>query len=192
MKESAPAYAGCTFFKTFNDMRKILYGKILYGLYAVCLFVGVTACSGDKKGEVRNRSVDPRSDASMSRTHEDSTALLEMTKSYLEALKKNDIEGALDMLYDVKGEKVYPLSDARKDEIRKISKAFPVLSYNIDEMVLYSDSDTEVRYTIEFFEKKPGDKRPNTMKCAVAPRRVSGTWYLTVAKMTQEKNYVND
>lgn len=64
--------------------------------------------------------------------------------------ENNDIDGAISQLYEVKDNKVLPLSAEREKEIRKTLTTFPVLSYKIDELLLYSDSDTEVRYTIEF------------------------------------------
>lgn len=76
--------------------------------------------------------------------------LLDMTKKFLETLKNNDIDGAMSQLYEVKDNKVMPLSEERSKEIRRSFTTFPVLSYKIDELLLYSDSDTEVRYTIEF------------------------------------------
>lgn len=118
--------------------------------------------------------------------------LLDMTKKFLETLKNNDIDGAMSQLYEVKDNKVRPLSEERSKEIRRSFTTFPVLSYKIDELLLYSDSDTEVRYTIEFFEKPKGDNRPNTIKCSVNPTRVGGNWYLTIAKVAQENNYKNN
>lgn len=89
-------------------------------------------------------------DQQMVRTSKDTMMLLDMTKKFLETLKNNDIDGAMSQLYEVKDNKVMPLSEERSKEIRKTLTTFPVLSYKIDELLLYSDSDTEVRYTIEF------------------------------------------
>ena len=161
-----------------------------YVVMAMALFV-VASC-GEKKKKETVLPTDPRMDQTMVRTSKDTTMLLDMTKKFLETLKKNDIDGAISQLYEVKDNKVMPLSAEREKEIRKTLTTFPVLSYKIDELLLYSDSDTEVRYTIEFFEKPKGDKRPNTIKCSVNPTRVDGNWYLTIAKVAQENNYKND
>lgn len=151
----------------------------------------LASCGEKKKQEVK-LPVDPRMDQQMVRTSKDTTMLLDMTKKFLETLKNNDIDGALSQLYEVKNNNVMPLSAEREKEIRKTLATFPVLSYQIDELLLYSDSDTEVRYTIEFFEKPKGDNRPNTIRCSVNPTRVGGTWYLTIAKVAQENNNKNN
>lgn len=164
--------------------------SVKYVVIALILFV-VASCGDKKKPEVK-LPVDPRMDQQMARTSKDTMMLLDMTKKFLETLKNNDIDGAMSQLYEVKDNKVMPLSEERSKEIRKSLASFPVLSYKIDELLLYSDSDTEVRYTIEFFEKPKGDKRPNTIKCSVNPTRVGGNWYLTIAKVAQENNNKNN
>ena len=162
-----------------------------YVVMALALLM-VTSCGDKKKKKETILPADPRMDQRMSRTSKDTTMLLDMTKKFLETLKNNDIDGALSQLYEVKDNKVMPLSAERSKEIRKTLATFPVLSYKIDELLLYSDSDTEVRYTIEFFEKPKGDSRPNTIRCSVNPTRIDGNWYLTIAKVAQENNYKND
>lgn len=161
-----------------------------YVVMVLALFI-VASC-GDKKKKETILPADPRMDQQMVRTSKDTMMLLDMTKKFLETLKNNDIDGAMSQLYEVKDNKVMPLSEERSKEIRKTLTTFPVLSYKIDELLLYSDSDTEVRYTIEFFEKPKGDNRPNTIKCSVNPTRVGGNWYLTIAKVAQENNYKNN
>ena len=164
--------------------------SVKYVVMAMALLI-VASCGEKKKQEVK-LPADPRMDQQMIRTSKDTMMLLDMTKKFLETLKNNDIDGALSQLYEVKDNKVAPLSADREKEIRKTLATFPVLSYQIDELLLYSDSDTEVRYTIEFFEKPKGDNRPNTIKCSVNPTRVGGTWYLTIAKVAQENNNKNN
>ena len=176
--------------RSFQKNKVSMIKSAKYVVMALALLV-VASCSDKKKPEAK-LPVDPRMDQQMLRTSKDTTMLLDMTKKFLETLKKNDIDGAISQLYEVKDNKVMPLSAEREKELRKNFANFPVLSYQIDELLLYSDSDTEVRYTIEFFEKPKGDKRPNTIKCSVNPTRVGGNWYLTIAKVTQENNYKND
>lgn len=156
------------------------------------LILILVASCGEKKKKVTVLPPDPRMDQQMSRTGKDTMMLLDMTKKFLETLKNNDIDGAMSQLYEVEDNKVMPVSAERSKEIRKTLATFPVLSYKIDELLLYSDSDTEVRYTIEFFEKPKGDNRPNTIKCSVNPMRVDGNWYLTIAKIAQENNNENN
>ena len=102
------------------------------------------------------------------------------------------MEGALDLLYEVKNHEAQPLSEARKNEIRKSVRAFPVNDYTIKSMLLYNDSETQVRYTITLFEKPQGDNRPNTVEATLNPVRIDSVWYLTVGTRTVETNYRNN
>ena len=174
----------------FKKDKVSMIKSVKYVVMAMALLI-VASCGEKKKQEVK-LPADPRMDQQMIRTSKDTMMLLDMTKKFLETLKNNDIDGALSQLYEVKDNKVAPLSAEREKEIRKTLATFPVLSYQIDELLLYSDSDTEVRYTIEFFEKPKGDNRPNTIRCSVNPTRVGGTWYLTIAKVAQENNNKNN
>lgn len=137
--------------------------------------------------------VNPREVQSMTRTAKDTADLINLTKQYLDLLKTGKIDQALSMLYIAKGDTgVIAISKKQRDSLKSTYKAFPVLTYNIDEMYLYSDSDTEVRYTTTFFKKPAGDDRPNTMKFVLNPKKVMGHWILTISNMTTENNFKND
>lgn len=135
---------------------------------------------------------DPRMSGEMKRTAADTAEVLNLTRQYLEALKNEEIDAALSQLYEFRDGSIYPLSDKRAAEVRQNLKDFPVLSYKIDKLLMYSDSDTEVRYTIEFFEKPKGSTQPNTLNCCVNPVRVSDKWYLTIPSQARENNYKDD
>ena len=61
-----------------------------------------------------------------------------------------------------------------------VFRTFPVLRYTIDSIIFNTETDSQVKYTIEFFEKQPGDTRPNTTSFFIKPMRVKGKWYLTM------------
>lgn len=151
------------------------------------------SCRHKNKGDLINPPVSPREIESMTRTAKDTTELINLTKQYLDLLKAGNYDKALSMLYITKGNRVIGnISDKEKKALKSTYQAFPVLSYNIEEMYLYSDSDTEIRYTTTFFEKKEGDNRPNTMKFVLNPKKVMGNWVLTISKRTNENNFQND
>lgn len=156
-----------------------------------CVFVSFYSCSNkpQQKDTEENVYVDPRLDLNMQRSHIDTAAVMHHVTEYLDLLKQNDIEGALNKLYEASGDTVVPISKEYKEKMRNIVTTFPVLSYHIDELLMYSETDTEVRYTIEFYEKAEDDPRPNTLQCVINPRRVGYYWFLTVADRTVETNY---
>lgn len=152
------------------------------------------SCSDKKKekSSAENVYVDPRESQTMQRSKTDTVAVLYNVNEYLRKLKENKIDSALDMLYEASGDSVIPVSSKRKEEIRKLVEVFPVLSYQIDELKMYSEQDTEVRYTIKYYEKADNDPRQNTLQCVINPRRVGYYWFLTVDSKTIETNYQDD
>lgn len=124
-------------------------------------------------------------DKSMKRTAQDTIAIVKVTEEYLELLKENNLEAALDKLYDLRDGILYALRDDQKVLMRKKLKNFPVFSYNVISYNIYSELDTEVYYTTELFQKSPDDNRPNTMKFRIKPCRVKGKWYLTIPDISR-------
>lgn len=167
---------------------KHVFTLVMAAAVAVCL----SACGGKKDKPNTDAPVNLRMSQEMKRSAADTADVLNLTRRFLDTLKDNDIDGALTQLYELKDGSMYPLSDKRAAEIRRNMEDFPVLSYKIDKLLMYSDTDTEVRYTIEFFEKPEGSTQPNTLKCSVNPVRVSGQWYLTIAEQTREGNSSNN
>jgi hypothetical protein len=177
-------------------MRKVFYLCALSGL------ILTLASCGNKKTEEKEKSVlekiieeNPRYDVDMIRTKTDSTAMVQMATQFLDLLVQQKEAEALELLYEkTESNEVQPLSAARKAALLKTLKAFPVLSFKIDEFRLYSDFDNEVRYTYEFMQKPEGSNVPNTMKGALVPVRLNGTWYLTIPDtvIETEKNMMDN
>lgn len=170
--------------------------RILLKAVTCLLLASVAVSCGDKKNKNADRllimDVDPRADQSMQRNGKDTATVMDLAKHYLELLKAGQTETALNMLVEFKDNKAMPLSAERKSKIMKSIKAFPVLDYEITELLMYSDSDTEVRYKTVFFEKQEGDNRPNTIQSVLNPCRVGNTWYLTIKESTREDNFKED
>lgn len=119
-------------------------------------------------------------------TEEDSTNVMKLCKSYLEAMKNRQYEEADNMLYSVSGTKVSPLSDSLKTVLHKQREVFPVLNYKFSNLEFKSEREVDVTYEVEFFEKAKDDNRPNTIRLVLAPKRICGSWYLTL----ENKSYI--
>lgn len=141
----------------------------------------IFSCNNEKKVSPTEKKItDSRFDEHMQRSRIDTLALLHNVNEYLRKLKENKIDSALDMLYEASGDTVLPASDKCKAEVRQTIKNFPVLDYNIERVSLFSETDTEVRYSIKYFEKEDNNAQPNTIQCVINPRRVGYYWYLTI------------
>lgn len=163
--------------------------------FLLLAFVGflLVACSGNKKAApVDDTYVDPRESQTMQRTNTDTLSVLYNVRKYLDFLKTNQVDSAMAMLYEWDGKSIVPISDSRKKEVLQTIKNFPVLDYQIESLHMYSESDTEVRYSIKFYEKEEGDPRQNTIQCVINPRRDGYYWYLTVKPISVESNYQDD
>ena len=164
-------------------------------LIIVCgLTVCLMSCSDKKNGTEDKIAIpqDPRTDFSMQRTSQDTTKVMDLASQFLETLKNKDIEGALDQLYEVDGQNARPLSPEMRGKLRTTLQAFPVESYQIDEIILFSDSDSEVRYTTEMFKVEDGSNLPNTTKGSLHPYRIDNQWYLTIQMQKNEPKYKDD
>lgn len=118
----------------------------------------------------------------MTLTSEDTMTVTNLTKEFLENLKANKLDEAIEMLhYMDKNKKLVDLPKDMVDKQRKIFAMFPVLSYKIDSVIFYSETDSQVKYTVQFFEKEEGDNHPNTTSFFIKPMRVDNKWYLTMA-----------
>lgn len=165
------------------------YSILLISLAMLSCMVLSSCHNKDKANTVELN--DPRIDSTMQRSSTDTLALLTMCTDYLELLKKDSVEAALDMLYTYEDGKVEPINEQVRDKIRATRQRFPVVNYQLESMRLFGEDDTEFVYMVEFFEKPKDDPRPNSIREALSPVRVDGQWYLTVSEEISEnrKNY---
>lgn len=166
--------------------------KVLSVIAVLATGVLLFSC-GNNKGQQQTEEqasiTDPREDQTMQRSKVDTLGILYLVNDYLTKLKDNKIDSAMEMLYEASGDTVLPISAKTKQEVLETLKAFPVLSYNIEQIRMFSEQDTEVHYTIEYFKKENGDPRPNTLQCIIVPRRVGYYWYLTIPEKKEDSNF---
>ena len=133
-------------------------------------------------------SEDPRYASEMTRTSHDSTTIRNLTIQYLNLLKGGQYDEALGMLYSYDEEdcSVQLIDKGHCKMLMSSYESFPVLDFKIDTLLMYSETDTEVRYSYQFFEKPADSPLPNTIKGSVFPHRVNGEWYLTIPAAKSE------
>jgi len=156
-----------------------------YGIAFVATLVMsacLCSCGSDEQKSKPVEISSGREDVDMKRTAADTIAIRNLTIDYLNKLYENDFDGALDMLncYNDSTSTLSKLSDEQRSEMLTVLQMFPVVGYTIDEINIFSENDTEVRYTIEMFKRENGDDRPNTMRFQLNPCRFGNVWYLCV------------
>lgn len=151
---------------------RLLHYSCLALIVAVCL----AGCSGNENN-TKVRAKGPN----MTLVQRDTTEVYQLTKSFLELLKTKEIDKAVSMLYFLDADReVVPLPDSLVERQKSVFRMFPVLSYKIESIIFNTETDSQVKYTVEFFKKQPGDTRPNTTSFFIKPMRVNGQWFLTM------------
>ncbi len=146
----------------------VLFLSVAFGM---SLFSGCASCGKQKV-----------KDSVPELTKADTTEVIRLTEEYLEHVKNHEYDEAMAMLHDIKMNKVNDLSPKKDSAMRLQQKMFPVLGYELKDMKFYSSRKVRVTYAIEFFEKDPQDKIPNTIRMTFAPQRIAHTWYLAVVE----------
>lgn len=145
--------------------------NILFSLLVISLTFVFVSCSEQGK----QKSVDvPEFCAG------DTADVLNLATKYLEHLKNKEFEQALAMVYHIEGDEVFQLTKSEKEALQKQYQLFPVLDYRIDSYTFTNAHNTEVRYTVTFFEKTSDSDLPNTMAFSLKPQRINAVWCLSI------------
>lgn len=149
-------------------------------LAAICL----SACK-DKKDQPQPTE---KAIFTASLTAQDTTDVLNLSETCMQTLKAGKVEEALAQLYlwDDSTKAVKPLDEAKKQELRKTFKLFPVLDYSLAHFTFSTQGLNDVKYNIVFFEKEADDPTPNTIGFMFNPVKVDGKWYLSVKEADQK------
>lgn len=148
--------------------------KIKYAGIYIILCVFAISCYNNKQETVKTENTPVF-------CKKDTVEVTRLTTEYLEHLKNNEFDQAMQMLHYVRNDSVMELSDTEKGKLRKQYQTLPVLSYSLIGMKMNDPNTTEVIYSIEIFKKITGQENvPNTMNLRLNPQKVGDVWYLGV------------
>ena len=120
----------------------------------------------------------------------DTTVVFELTEKYLECLRDKDLDGAIAMLYYLRnGNEIVSLPEVVEKRQRMVLGAFLGLNYTIDELRFHKETDCQVRYSVELFEKAADDPVSNKVSFFIKPVRRDGQWYLTLADTESDSTH---
>lgn len=143
-------------------------------LFTCFLLVG---CKSDKKDTPSWGSLRP---PSMVYTAQDTTRIQELVNEYVEAFRKQDFETTADMLYKVKNDSVFPLTDTEKKSYIKAMSLLPVYGVKEYAFILRSDKNNEVRLAVQMISSGDIDKGIGVTYVSLNPVVKDGEWYLTM------------
>lgn len=161
----------------FNKNVRRKMKKFEFGLLLLAVVLLTAGCKEPKKPTVEDLIL--QTDMELSK--QDTVEVQQMADAYMELLKNKQYDEALKMVYYVDTlQDIIPIPEENKKTMKMMLKRFPVLSYHCDGIVFHKEMDSQIKYTIEFFKKEPGDDRPNTTAMYLKPMRKDGKWYLTI------------
>ena len=152
--------------------------SILFFSLAVSLILCLSACKGGKQPAAESENADEPMETTMM----DTLTVTSLVDEYLEYLHDKDLDKAMGMLYYLREDKtIEPLSDEMAAKQRAALKPFLGKDFNIDQIIFYQETDSQVKFTCTLFEKEEGDPRPNKISFLIRPMRINNSWYLTMA-----------
>lgn len=150
--------------------------KIQIG-FALLLTALLGACNSKDKNTVQDREVIPGVVFEFS--SEDSLQVNELADKYIACFNANDVETAADMLYVVRNDSVFPLTDEQKSSFLHAMSQLPKLGFQKKELTLKSDLDNKVRIAVLMNEAGSLEEERATINLFINPVKVGGQWYLT-------------
>lgn len=146
--------------------------------WGLCFLLCIaTSCQNTKSKQGDDKSVNTIPIFSKA----DTVEVIGLTTEYLEHLKNKEFSEAIQMLYHIENDSVLVLSEQEKKTLIQQYKTFPVLSYQIGNLIFNNIYDAEVRYCIEFFKKQKGQEEiPNTMSFRLSSQKIDDKWRLGV------------
>ena len=157
--------------------------KILFGLFILCAVF--TACSQKKEAPTESKDwyIDSRDSETMQRTKTDTVAVLYHARKYLDFLKADQPDSAVNMLYTASGDSVVPLSVEAREQMLRMLKSFRVHDYEIERLHMFSETYSELHYTFRYGNDTT---QLASMQGLLVPVRVGYYWYLTIPEVNRQ------
>lgn len=110
----------------------------------------------------------------------DSVAVRALADDYVNRFKAQNYEAAADMLYTVRNDSVFPLTDDQRNGYLQAMKMMPFRDCAIKEQILRSDKDNQIRIAMLLSEDGSLDEEKGTVNFFLNPVYIDGQWYLTL------------
>lgn len=154
-----------------------MYNKInvIIAILMLCL---VASC-GNKKTNVKRQSEFIRP-ASMNYTHEDTARIMQLVDDYIAGFAQKDYDRTADMLYKVKNDSVFPLSDKEKAGYKKAMSMMPNYGCKLKSFILNSDKNNDVAFYVQMVPNGNLEQGIGVTSLSLNPVIKDGKWYLTI------------
>lgn len=170
-------------------MKKIVFFSAM--LLAVFM-AGCNSCGN--KDKVDDRTVeevikDSKPVTEMQLSGADTAAVLKEVNEFTAHLKQSDVDAALRMVKYLDKDSIKPVPKyLEKKERMVLGTVTGASRYDIENITLLKEKDSEVRVMVTLLDLPKGDTRPNQVGMIIKPVRRNGVWYLTLADTGSETN----
>lgn len=166
-------------------MRKLSFFLTLCAVLAI-----LTGCSKKKGRTMEDVDRELLEAVQMDLSHNDTTAVYDLTNQFLDYLKNQDLDAAMGMLHYLKdGMEIVSLPAELEKQHRLVLGNFLGLTYNIESVRFLNEIDCQVKYNVTLFEKQPDDPVSNQISFYIKPVRRDGQWYLTLADSQSDSTH---
>lgn len=153
-------------------MRKLLF--IIFCFVAVISGMSLSSCSNDKK---RNAELEEIPQF----TKDDTLRILKASDQFMTKLNEGNVEGALDMLHELKHDSIVKISATERKQMIQQFNTMPVLSYEVERLEMKSSIFAVVTYKYKFMENPTEDKNfPCNTKITLTFQQHMGKAFLGV------------
>ena len=114
-------------------------------------------------------------------TKEDTTEIMYQVNQFISYLETKNIRGAVEMLHFLgEGDSIRALNPIVQRRQAMSLMNVQGIKYDVNQIVLRSNTNNEVKLDITLFEINPADPKPNKTAFFLRPVKYEGKWYLTV------------
>ena len=153
--------------------------KFIYLFLLGPLSLSILSCSSGKKKEltIAEQYLRP---ASMNYSGKDSSDIKTLVENYVSALKSKNIEAAANMLYFVRNDSIFPITDNDRKGFTALYSSMPILYCKATTLILRSALNNEARVVVKLKEDGDIDRNIGTTTISLNPVQIEGKWYLTL------------
>lgn len=153
--------------------------KILYVILGTTLSLTILSCSSGKKKEmtIAEQYLRP---ASVNYSSKDSSEINSLVENYVTALKSKDIDAAANMLYFVRNDSIFPITDEARQGFTHVYSSMPIYDCKVTTLILRSELNNEARVVVKVREDGDIEKQIGTTTISLNPVQIEGKWYLTL------------
>lgn len=110
----------------------------------------------------------------------DSLAITQLANEYVARFNGGDFNQVADMLYFVRNDSVFPITDAQRQGFIEVMSQIGRLGCQLKDMRLNTFKDNKVRIAVLMNERGNLDDEKGTISLYLNPVKIDNQWYLTL------------